>query len=357
VTRFGKRADMIVHVEEPFNAESPHHALAARYTPVDAFYVRNHGPVPEIDPSAYRLRVGGLVERPLELTLDDIRALPVREVAATLQCAGNRRLAMAAVREIPGESPWGPGATGTARWTGAPLKAVLAAAGLRPQAAHVGFAGGDHCEEAEPPQRFGGSVPLEKALAAEVLLVYAMGGEPLAPVHGAPLRVVVPGFVGARSVKWLERIDVRAEPWDGYYQAITYRLLAPDEQPGPGVGEPLGELAVVAELLSHGEGERVAAGRVELRGYAFAGGDRHVVRVDVSADGGRSWRVAELLEDLGRWAWRPWRATVGLEPGEHELVVRAWDSAAAVQPERPETLWNPKGYMNTAWGRTRVIAE
>jgi sulfite oxidase len=356
MTRFGKRGDMIVHIAEPFNAESSPDALAAAHTPLDAFYVRNHGPVPDIDPSTYRLRVGGLVERELTLTLDDLRALPARDVVATLQCAGNRRAAMAAVREIPGESAWGPGATGTARWRGTSLRTVLDAAGLRSEAAHVGFAGADDCEEADPPQRFGGSVPLAKALAAEVLLAYEMAGEPLAPVHGAPLRVVVPGWVGARSVKWLERIDVRAAPWDGYYQAIAYRLLAPDQTPGPGVGQPLGELAVVADVLSHHDGERVPAGPLELRGYGFAGGDRQVSRVDVSADGGRSWQVAELGDDLGRWAWRRWRATVELAPGAHEVTVRAWDSASAVQPERPETLWNPKGYMNTAWGRTTLVA-
>lgn len=357
MTRFGKRDDMIVHVEEPYNAESTLAALASPRTALDAFYVRNHGPVPELDPAAHRLRVRGLVGQELELTLDDVRALPARELDVTLQCAGNRRAAMHAVSEIIGESPWGPGATGTARWRGASLRAVLDAAGVQPGAAHVGFAGADHCEEADPPQRFGGSVPIHKALADEVLLAYEMDGAPLTPVHGAPLRVVVPGWVGARSVKWLQEIEVRDAPWDGYYQAIAYRLLAPGQEPGRGVGQPLGELAVVAELVSHADGDCVPAGPVELRGYGFAGGDRHVMRVDVSADGGATWVVAELLEDLGRWAWRPWRATVELTPGEHELVVRAWDSASTVQPERPETLWNPKGYMNTARGRTVLIAE
>jgi sulfite oxidase len=158
-------------------------------------------------------------------------------------------------------------------------------------------------------------------------------------------------------VKWVQEIEVRDAPWDGYYQAVSYRLLAPDQQPGRGVGQPLGELAIVGELLSHRDGDRVAAGPVELRGYGFAGGDRDVTRVDVSTDGGATWTVAELLEDLGRWAWRPWRATVALAPGEHEVVVRAWDSASTVQPEHPEALWNPKGYMNTARARTVVTAE
>jgi sulfite oxidase len=356
MSAFGKRDGMIIHVDEPFNAESPRDALADPFTPLDAFYVRNHGPVPPLDPASWRLRVGGLVERELELTIEDVRALPASELIATLQCAGNRRAAMAEVREIPGESPWGPGATGTALWRGPTLASVLELAGVRHPAAHVGFAGADHCAEADPPQRFGGSVPLGKAVSGEVLLAWEMDGAPLTPVHGAPLRVVVPGWVGARSVKWVERIDVRSAPWDGYYQSVAYRLLPPGVAPGRGAGEPLGELAVVAELLTPGDGETVPAGTVELRGYGFAGGNRHVVRVDVSADGGRTWQLAELLDDLGRWAWRHWRTEVELAPGEHELVVRAWDSASAVQPEDPATLWNPKGYMNTAWGRTRVRA-
>jgi sulfite oxidase len=357
MTAHGKRDSMIVHVEEPLNAETPRAALVEPFTPLDAFYVRNHGPVPEVESAAWRLRVGGLVDREVELTIDDVRALPASELIATLQCAGNRRAEMAQVREIPGESPWGPGATGTALWRGPTLASVLEMAGVRREAAHVGFAGADHCAEADPPQRFGGSVPLAKALAGEVLLAWEMDGAPLTPVHGAPLRVVVPGWVSARSVKWLERIEVRDAPWDGYYQATAYRLLPPDVEPARGAGQPLGELAVVGELLMPGEGDRVPAGRVELRGYGFAGGDRHVVRIDVSTDGGRSWRLAELLQDLGRWAWRPWRLEAELAPGEHEIVVRAWDSASAVQPEQPATLWNPKGYMNTAWGRTRVVAE
>jgi sulfite oxidase len=176
------------------------------------------------------------------------------------------------------------------------------------------------------------------------------------PVHGAPLRVVVPGYIGARSVKWLERIEVRATPWRGYFQHVVYRLVPEDEKPGPGVGMPLGLVALNADVLSPADGETVTAGPVEVRGYAFAGGERHVARVDVSLDGGATWAQAQLLEDLGRWAWRHWRATVDLAPGEHEIVVRAWDSSAATQPETEAALWNPKGYANNARPRVRVRA-
>jgi sulfite oxidase len=356
--RYGKRADLIVHELEPFNAETGLAALAeGPLTATDAFYVRGHGAVPEIDPATWRLRVDGAVERVLELDLATLReAFREREVIATLQCAGNRRAGLSAIRDIPGEAPWGPGATGTATWTGVALADVLGLAGPLDQAAHVGFDGADLCPEARPAQRFGGSIPLDKACRPEVLLAWGMNGEPLAPVHGAPLRVVVPGYIGARSVKWLQRIELRSAPWDGYFQHVVYRLLPEDGTPGPGAGMPLGLVALNADVLSPADGETVAAGPVAVRGYAFAGGERHVARVDVSVDAGVTWSQADLLDDLGRWAWRHWLITLDLAPGDHEIVVRAWDSSAATQPEDEAALWNPKGYVNNARPRVRVRA-
>ena len=347
-----------MHEEEPFNAETGLAALAEHpLTATDAFYVRAHGAVPEIDAAAWRLHVQGLVERELSLSLATLReAFREREATATLQCAGNRRAGLMAIRDIPGEAPWGPGATGTATWTGIALADVLALAGPLREAAHVGFDGADLCFEAKPAQRFGGSIPLDKAWRPEVLLAWGMNGKPLPAVHGAPLRVVVPGYIGARSVKWLERIEVRSEPWHGYFQHVVYRLLPEDGTPGPGAGMPLGLVALNADVLSPANGETVPAGPVVVRGYAFAGGERHVARVDVSHDGGASWSQTELLEDLGPWAWRHWRITVDLAPGEHEILVRAWDSSAATQPEDEAALWNPKGYVNNARPRVRVRA-
>ena len=356
MSRYGKRVDLVVHEDEPFNAETGLAGLVeGPLTATDAFYVRGHGAVPEIDPAAWRLRVQGAVERELELSLATLReALREREVTATLQCAGNRRAGLIAIRDIPGEAPWGPGATGTATWTGVALADVLALAGPLCDAAHVGFEGADLSAEAKPAQRFGGSIPLEKACRPEVLLAWAMNGEPLPLVHGAPLRVVVPGYIGARSVKWLERIEVRSSPWQGYFQHVVYRLVPEDGTPGPGVGMALGLIALNSDVLSPADGDTVPASPVEVRGYAFAGGERHVARVDVSLDGGASWSQAELLEDLGRWAWRHWRITLDLAPGEQEILVRAWDSSAATQPEDEAALWNPKGYVNNARPRVRV---
>lgn len=301
----GKRADMVVHEVEPYNAESPRRALADQgdLTSLDTFYVRSHGPVPELDRAAWRLRVDGLVERELELSLDDLRRrFDERRVVATLQCAGNRRAGLNAVREIPGEAPWGPGATGNAAWRGVALADVLGAAGLRSDARHVAFEGADISDQAEPPQRFGASIALHKALASEVLLAWEMNGEPLAAVHGAPLRVVVPGYIGARSVKWLERISVQAGPSENFFQD-TYRLLPADADPDrapAGEGVVLGAVAVNSDILRPADGDTVRGGRVDVAGYAFAGDDRRIVRVDVSSDGGRRRQQAELLDDLAR---------------------------------------------------------
>ena len=346
-----------VRQEDPLNAEPEPGALIESFrTPNELFFIRNHGDIPRVDLETYRLTIDGLVERPLSLSLDDLRRFAQVTVGATLQCAGNRRRGLIAIREIPGEAPWGPGATGTATWAGVPLADVLALAGPLREAAHVGFAGADLCPEAKPPQHFGGSIPLDKARRPEVLLAWSMNGEPLPPVHGAPLRVVVPGYIGARSVKWLERIEVRTRPWHGYFQNVAYRLLPEDQAPGPGAGMALGLVALNADVLSPADGETVAAGSIEVRGYAFAGGERHVARVDVSLDGGATWTQAQLLEDLGRWAWRHWRVTIEVAPGEHEIVARAWDSSAATQPEDEAALWNPKGYVNNARPRIRVCA-
>jgi sulfite oxidase len=354
--RFGKPADTIVYEEHPLNAEPPRAALArTAITPAERFYVRGHGEIPELSARTSVLRVTGLVEESLTLSLEQLRdGFASVEVVATLQCAGNRRADMAAVREIPGEEPWGPGATGTAVWCGVRLADVLASAGVRAGARHVAFIGADRSWESGPVDRFAGSVPLEKARRPEVLLAWRMNGQPLPAVHGGPLRVVVPGYISARSVKWLQEIEARADPWDGYFQSTVYRLLRAGERPAPGRGIELGEILLNADVMSADDAAPGSRSGLELRGYALAGGGRSVARVEVSCDGAATWQEAKLLDDLGRWAWRLWSLRVELPPGEHQILVRAWDTSGATQPESPATLWNPKGYMNTAWGRLKV---
>ena len=361
MTAWSKRTDTTVHGQEPFNAEPSRAALAENLvTPVETFYSRNHGPIPEIDPAQWRLTVGGQVGRPLTLSLRDLqRRFPHREVVATLQCAGNRRLGLIDVTDIPGETPWGPGATSTAAWAGAALADVLAAAHAAPDATHVAFTGVDVSPDAEPEQPFGASIPMRKAAATEVLLAWQMNSAPLPRVHGAPLRVVVPGYIGARSVKWLNQITVQDTPSDNYFQSTAYRLLPADADPSRPHphGIPLGAVAVNADVLVPDDGATVTAGPTTVRGYAFAGHERGIARVDVSTDAGHRWTQADLDPAAGPWAWRFWRTELDLPRGDTCITVRAWDTAGACMPEDPAQLWNPKGYGNNAWAHITVHAR
>lgn len=357
-----KRDDMIVHEKDPYNAEPPRTALAGRaLTPIDTFYVRNHGPIPHIHPDSWCVRIDGLVDHPATVSLARLRTeFEHREVVATLQCAGNRRTGLLAVRDIPGEAAWRSGAISTARWTGVSLADVLDRAGVRPGAAHIAFAAPDVAPEACPPQPFGGSIPVAKATAGEVLLAWAMNGRLLPRVHGGPVRLVVPGYIGARSVKWVERITAQEGPSAGYFQAVRYRMLPPDADPllaGSGEGLQLGPVAVNSDILHPDDGALLSRGPVEVTGYAFGGHGGGIARVDVSIDRGRTWCQADLDPEHDVWAWRHWHLEIDLPPGDLEITARAWDSAAAGQPEHAEAVWNPGGYVNNSWARVRVTVR
>jgi sulfite oxidase len=273
---------------------------------------------------------------------------------------------LAAVRPIPGEVLWGAGVISTARWTGVSLADVLAVAGPLGEARHVAFDALDVAERADPPQPFGGSVPMAKATAGEVLLAWAMDDAPLPAVHGAPVRVVVPGYIGARSVKWVCHVRAQREPSDSYFQARDYRLLPPDADPARaarGAGLSLGPLALNAAVLAPEDGQELPAGPRRVTGYAIAGDGRGVARVDVRVEprpdgqqAGRDdgWRQAELGPAPSPWAWRLWEATLEIPAGPVDIVARAWDTSGTVQPERPATVWNPRGYGNNAWSRAHV---
>lgn len=350
---WGKRDDMVVHHADPFNAEPPPAVLAGRpLTPVEAFYSRNHGPIPALDPATWRLRVDGLVDRELELSLADLQRFPTSTEVATLQCAGNRRAELQAVREIPGQEPWRQATISTAAWTGVRLADVLAEAGPAEGAAHVEFTAPDVSDHAEPPQPYGSSVPLGKARSGEVLLAWAMNDRPLPRVHGGPVRVVVPGYIGARSVKWVRRITVLAEPSQNWFQAVAYRLPPADGEQG--AGAQLGPLALTCAILTPDDGAAVAAGPVRVRGYAVAGEHRSVARVEVSGDGGHTWVRADVDGAASRWSWQLWGTTLDLGAGPADIVARAWDDTGATQPESVVSVWNPGGYANTAWPRLRV---
>lgn len=356
---YSKHPDLIVRTIEPFNGGPPPDLLIREpITPTDLFFVRTHGTVPAIDPGSFRLRVRGLVERPLDLSLDDLRrTFPRQTIKAALQCAGNRRRELAEFREIPGEVPWDLEAISQAEWSGAGLSHVLARAGIAGNAAHVSFLGLDEVERHGQRFGFGASIPLARALSPEVVLAYEMNGAPLPAIHGAPLRLLVPGYIGARSVKWLGEIAVGDRPSDNYFQAVAYRHFPPDASGatvGPEDGVALDELFVSTAICSPLEGAILPAGPTPVRGYAVGRGGRPIEQVLVSADGGLSWSEATLQGGGQPWTWQLWETTLTLSPGNHTIVARAIDAGGHSQPVDVRDTWNFKGYMNNAWHRIHV---
>jgi sulfite oxidase len=346
---------MVVHGTDPYNAEPAPHALAGRHlTPVDTFYTRNHGRIPALDPTTWRLRVEGLVATPLELGLGQLQEdFEQRTVTATLQCAGNRRSDLNQVRHIPGEDPWGSGATSTATWTGVRLADVLRTAGTHKDARHVCFSAPDGTKSTYATQTYGSSIEIRKALSDEVLLAWQMNGRALPAVHGAPVRVVVPGYIGARSVKWLDRVTASLHPSKNYFQETAYRLLPAHGTPGPGIGISLGPVALNSAILAPADGTTIPVGPTDVHGYAYAS-DRGIARVDVSLDDGATWIEAALDDQAGPWTWCLWRTTLPLPEGIARISARAWDTAGATQPRSAWEVWNPKGYLNTSWARVTV---
>ncbi len=215
--------------------------------------------------------------------------------------------------------------------------------------------------QGDQPFNFGGSSPIDKALSPEVLIAYEMNGQPLSPVHGYPLRVIVPGYIGARSVKWLSRISLQTEPSTNYFQAHAYKLFPPQMRADTAdwsQGLMLGETPVNAAICRPTSGAILRQREVLIQGYAIAGGSRRVERVDVSVDGGHAWIEAEFVGPTDRlWTWQRWEAHVRLSLGAHQLVVRTWDSAANTQPEDPRQRWNFKGYVNNAWHRVDIRVQ
>lgn len=324
----------------PFNCEAALAALRQPITPIEDFYVRSNFPTPEHDPASWCLTIDGLVERPLSLTLAEVLALPSRRLSATLECAGNGRTQMT---PIPEGEPWAIGAVSTAVWTGVPLAHLLEQAGIRPGAVEVRFEGADRGVPRGRTEtiHFERSLPLVDAVNPDVLLVYAMNDEPLTAEHGAPLRVVVPGWYGMAAVKWLRRIELLDHPLEAHYQTRQYRYY----QPGMAEAPPVRTMRVKALITSHESGAVVPTGPVEIAGMAWCG-DAAVVKVEVSADAG-PWTEAELLGAPVPYTWRPWRYTwAGAPAGRHSLRARATDAAGNVQPDAPD--WNRLGYGNNA---------
>jgi sulfite oxidase len=353
---------LIVHTEVPRNAEPALEDLVRTWiTPVRYFYVRSHAPVPKIDPGSYRLIIEGLVERPLSLSLAELgERFPRANVTATMCCAGNRRSEHSANRPVEGVQ-WGAGPLGSAEWSGFNLSEVLRAAGLKESAGHVCFDGLDEHEKHGETITFGGSIPLSRVMSeqyadAPVLIADRMNGEVLAPDHGFPLRTVVPGFIGARSVKWLGRIVVSDRPSDNHYVKDAYRLVTEDTPEMWEQADPIYHLPLQSAIAVPAAEADLNAGPVAVRGYAVppGGGDGTLRRVELSSDGGQTWTAARLTDDESPYCWRLWDAEVDLAAGAQTLVVRAVDSSGNRQPQ--EVPWNLKGYMYNAWHRVTVRA-
>ncbi len=363
----GKSAEIIVFEAEPFNAGPPVKNIADAFiTDTALFYVRNHGNIPEIAAKDFTLEIGGMVGKKLKLSFAELKKnFKTHTITATMQCAGNRRDEMIEVKEIPGETPWLANAISCAKWRGVRLADVLEAAGVKNGARHVAFDGADEITK-NVHTNFGGSISLKKAMADEVLLAFEMNGKPLLPIHGAPLRVVVPGYIGARSVKWLTKITVQKEPSENHFQAAAYKIFPPNinkQNVDWSKGLTLGEALINSVICEPADGAEIKAGKTMLRGYATSGGGRSVERVDVSIDGGANWLEADLLEpnkdaqiesNERDWTWQFWQCEVELKPGTRELIVRAYDASANTQPENIAPLWNFKGYMNNGWHKIKV---
>ncbi len=333
----------------------PLEALAHDITPIGLHYLLIHYDIPFVDPAAWRLAIGGFVEQELSLSLDDLRSRPSVTLPVTLECAGNGR---AGLEPRPLSQPWLLEAVGTAEWTGVPLCALLDEAGLRDGATEVLFRGLDRgfeggLEDGEE-QHYERSLPIVDALAEEVLLAYEMNGMPLPPQHGAPLRLVVPGWYGMASVKWLERITVLDQPFEGWQQVRSYRFRqTPDE-----VGEPVSRMLPRSLMVPPGipdfftRERTLRAGPCTVRGRAWSGHGT-IERVEVSADGGASWSEARLGEQPAPSAWLGWDWDwAPEEPGLYELCCRCADSAGNEQPLAPQ--WNLLGYANTGVQRVPV---
>jgi len=359
-TALDQHPEMCVHQTSPLNVGAPLELIRQAFvTPQDCFFVRNHGAVPRVNVHRYRLAVTGQVQVSLALSLDELHAhFPSSTLMATLQCAGHRRTELAALKPIPGEIPWGAETIGNAVWRGVALREVLLAAGVGSEVRHVAFLGLDAIHQGRERFAFGGSIPLEKAMSAEVLLAYEMNGHPLPPQHGFPLRVLVPGYIGARNVKWVASIVLQDAPSTNYYQARAYKLFPPHMQAESAdwtQGQMLGALPLNSVIFRPCEGELLKAGPICIQGYASASEGHSIERVDLSSDGGATWTQATLREPPQPWTWCFWEVTVPLGPGAHQLIVRAWDSAACTQPAEVWQVWNWKGYVNNAWHRINVV--
>ncbi len=324
--------------QEPLNCEAPPELLDAEVTPTDRFFRRNHFRIPEVDASAWRLEIGGLVRRPLSLSLDDLRRLDIVSQVVVLECAGNGRNLYSPAAQ--GEQ-WGLGAVGNAKWTGVRLADVLARADIRDDAVEVVFRGADRGTASDSPEpiAFERSLSVADARNSGALLAFAMNDEPLPARHGHPVRLIVPGKYAVAAVKWLTHITVTGKPFDGFFQAEHY--VFEWRHGGAVVREPVADPRVRALITAPASGDQLPDRAFTVRGVAWSGASP-VTRVAVSMAGGQ-WQPARLVGNPDRHSWQRWELPVRPGgPGELKIRARATDGAGRTQPAQPE--WNRLGY-------------
>ena len=347
LTPLAARAQLIVRSSRPQDLETQVSAFTKDFTPNDVFFVRSHFGPPQMDLSSWRLTLEGAVEKPLSLTLPELRRIGNTAKPSVLQCAGNGR---ALFRPRVAGAQWEKGALGQALWRGVKLSDLLERAGLKPEAKFVTFIPGDHPMAASVP-RFLRSIPLEKA-QLDVLLAWEMNGAQLPLLHGAPLRAVVPGWAGDHWIKWLRGIHVSEREDPGFYMQTAYKFptspLAPGEKPKE--MKTLTVFPVKSLIARPVAGATLAAGTQVVQGVAF-GGTGPIARLEVSLDGGQTWQEAKLDRMPEPGAWQRWRFSWKAMPGSYVLRSRATDSAGETQPREPR--WNPGGYLYNAWDEVR----
>lgn len=348
-----------IHDDAALNAEPGLDLLADPITPVDTFFIRNNGSVPEIaDEADWTLTIDGEVERPTVWTLAALRdRFEMVTLTAVLECAGNGRSQFSPATD---GLPWRLGAVGCARWTGVRLADVLAECGVRASAVYTGQYAPDRLISDPARPALSRGLPIAKALSPETLIAFAMNGEPLPRLHGGPLRIVAPGFPGSAWQKWLDRIELRSSEHDGEKMGGTnYRLpiapVAPGEPLDPARFAVITDMPVKSLITAPLEGFAVPVGAMmEVSGFAWSGATP-LADVRVSCDGGESWREAVLDQGEGRYAWRRFSTAFAIErAGPIAVLAQARDAQGQVQPL--EIVWNPRGYCNNQVQRVEGVA-
>ena len=358
LVKYPQKRPMIGLTSRPPQLETPFSVFdEGAITPNDAFFVRYHlaGIPLNIDPDTFTIEIKGKVDKPVKLSLQELKQIDAVELVAVNQCSGNSR-GFVTPRVAGGQL--GNGAMGNARWKGVALKVVLDKAGIQPGARQVTFNGLDEPISDKTPD-FVKALDIDHARDGEVMLAYAMNGQDLPVLNGFPLRLIVPGYYGTYWVKHLNEITVIDDVFDGYWMKTAYRVpdnacacVAPGTAPKATV--PISRLDVRSFITNVKDGAKVKAGsETLLKGIAFDGG-YGIAEVTVSTDGGKGWAGAALGEDLGKYSFREWRLPVKLAAGNHDLKVRAVNRIGQSQPV--DALWNPAGYMRNVVETVRVTA-